>query len=337
MALSIGSGITIGGGISLALGATPVITITSQPSNQSTYATGTATFVVSATVTESASLSYQWQIQQSGIGAWSDIVGATSGTYTTGVLSVAADNGDKYRCVVSATGGATSVNSNAATLTVTAAVITITSQPSSTTVAEGGTATFSVSATVTQSATLSYQWELQPGGVGGYSSIGGATSSSYTTGTLSASDNNNSYRAYITANRGAIPINTNGATLTVSGGGGGNTATGTMPVANSGAYYGAGGPTGASLSISPAVCTTLMYITMAGSTVAAFPYGTYGSVVIDASGIAGKTNVSVTVNGVTQTGTVALQSTTWVLTLSGDPFSFQTSVGSTFNVSISWS
>ena len=99
---------------------TPVITIGTQPASVtvdlSDSATDTATFTVVATATD-GTLSYQWQKQESGSGAWSSIVGATSSTYTTGVLTVADDNTDKYRVVVSVTNG-TPVTSSAATLTV---------------------------------------------------------------------------------------------------------------------------------------------------------------------------------------------------------------------------
>jgi hypothetical protein len=99
---------------------TPVITIATQPANVtvdlSDSTTDTATFTVVATTTD-GTLSYQWQKQEGGAGAWSNIVGATSASYTTGVLTVADDNTDNYRVVVSVTNGSP-VTSSAATLTV---------------------------------------------------------------------------------------------------------------------------------------------------------------------------------------------------------------------------
>jgi hypothetical protein len=97
----------------------PVITITSQPANQ-TAASGAATFSVAATVTGNATLSYQWQKQESGSGSFTNVGGATSSTLALSGLTNADDNGDVYRVVVSATGGATSVTSNSATVTVAA-------------------------------------------------------------------------------------------------------------------------------------------------------------------------------------------------------------------------
>lgn len=98
----------------------PVITIAEQPANQ-TASGGSATFSVAATVTQSATLSYQWQKQESGTGSFTNISGATSSSLALSNLTNADDNGDVYRCVVSATGGAESVTSSSATLTVAAA------------------------------------------------------------------------------------------------------------------------------------------------------------------------------------------------------------------------
>lgn len=98
-----------------------VITIGTQPADVtvdlSDSVTDTATFTVAATVLPTRTLSYQWQKQEAGAGAWININGATSASYTTGVLTVANDNTDKYRVIVSAT-DADSVTSSAATLTV---------------------------------------------------------------------------------------------------------------------------------------------------------------------------------------------------------------------------
>ena len=95
----------------------PEITISGQPANATVDEGQTAEFTVTATRTGTGSLTYQWQKQEGGAGAWASIVGATNATYTTGTLTVADDNGDKYRVVVSLT-GAQSVTSTAVTLTV---------------------------------------------------------------------------------------------------------------------------------------------------------------------------------------------------------------------------
>jgi hypothetical protein len=70
--------------------------ITSPPSNQTVNGGQTATFTVSASGT--APLSYQWQKNQT------NIAGATSASYTT-PATVLADNGSKFRCIVSNVAG----------------------------------------------------------------------------------------------------------------------------------------------------------------------------------------------------------------------------------------
>ena len=195
----------------------PTITITGQPAGATVFSGATATFTATATITNSATLSYQWQKQESGAGAWANIGGATSASYTTGALTVAADNTDAYRVVVSGTLGAASVNSTAATLTVNPSVITIDTQPTSQSVTEPGTATFTVVASATGGATLSYQWEKLEAGGGSWGTIVGATSTSYTTAaTTVGDDDGDQYRVVVSANKEAAPVTSSAATLTVT-------------------------------------------------------------------------------------------------------------------------
>jgi hypothetical protein len=236
---------------------TPVITITSQPGNQ-TASGGSATFSATATVTQSATLSYQWQKQESNGSSFSNISGATSATLSRSSLTNANDNGDLYRVVVSATGGATSVTSSQATLTVNPcapngwcveemtyyiqgtatslditgggtwngqtytggtlkAVITITSHPANQT-ASSGSATFSVTATATNSANLSYQWQKQEGGSGAFNNVGTDSATLSLSGLTNADDNNDVYRVVVSATGGATSVTTSSATLTVPAG-----------------------------------------------------------------------------------------------------------------------
>lgn len=88
---------------------------------------------------------------------------------------------------------------------------TIDTQPANATAWEGQTASFSVSATAS-AGSLSYQWQRDDGG--GFSDIGGATSNSYTTPSLTYSaDNADRYRVNVTDSNGTIA--SNNATLTV--------------------------------------------------------------------------------------------------------------------------
>ena len=96
----------------------PTITISGQPSNTSVVEPATGTFSVTASAT-AGTLSYQWQKAEAGNTTFANIVGANTNTYTTGATTVADDNGDVYRVVVSGTLGAAPVTSANATLTVT--------------------------------------------------------------------------------------------------------------------------------------------------------------------------------------------------------------------------
>jgi hypothetical protein len=92
----------------------PVITIDTQPQNQSVAVDETATFTVVATASGISTLSYQWQANT---GTWTNISGATSASYTTDP-AVLGDDGKTFRVIVSGTNGAESVTSSVVTLTV---------------------------------------------------------------------------------------------------------------------------------------------------------------------------------------------------------------------------
>jgi hypothetical protein len=92
------------------------LSISSQPTNQSALDGATATFSLTAV----NATGYQWQKQESGAGAWANVSGATSASYTTGTLTVADDDTDKYRCVV--TNPVESLTSSSVALTVTLAL-----------------------------------------------------------------------------------------------------------------------------------------------------------------------------------------------------------------------
>ena len=97
----------------------PVFTL--QPSNQSVEEGTTAAFTVAALGVPAPT--YQWEISTDSGASWGNVVGGTgdtSTTYTTSILTLA-DTGNQYRCV--ATNSEGSVNSNAATLTVTEASV----------------------------------------------------------------------------------------------------------------------------------------------------------------------------------------------------------------------
>jgi len=96
------------------------ITISAQPQSLSVVEGLTALFSVTATASV-GTLSYQWEKQEAGAGAWTAIAGATSATYETAETVLADDSTDAYRVVVSGSLSATPIVSDAAVLTVTVA------------------------------------------------------------------------------------------------------------------------------------------------------------------------------------------------------------------------
>jgi hypothetical protein len=89
------------------------------PSNQSVVAGNRATFSITVTSNMSTNdMSFQWQKSDNSGSTWYNIAGASGLSYTTGVLTVADDNGDLYRVEIKV-GDSTGVTASAA-LTVTA-------------------------------------------------------------------------------------------------------------------------------------------------------------------------------------------------------------------------
>ena len=165
--------------------------ITAQPSAATVIAGGSATFSVTAIGTPAPS--YQWRK------AGTDIPGATNATLT--LTNIQPSDAATYSVYVSNTAG--SVTSNGAVLTVQTAPV-ITSQPSSTTVAAGANATFTVTATGNPSPT--YQWRKDG------ANISGATSSSLTISNAQVSSAG-SYSVVVTNAAGSAT--SDGATLTI--------------------------------------------------------------------------------------------------------------------------
>lgn len=164
------------------------------PTNRTVPQGQAATFQVGAS--GSPPLSYQWQRNTV------NISGANSPTYTISSATLA-DNGARFRCVVSnASGTATSLE---ATLTVTAPP-SITAEPSNQNVTEGQPATFQIGAG--GSTPLSYQWQRNT------VSISGANSPSYTISTATSTDNGARFRCVVSNAFGAATSLE--ATLTVT-------------------------------------------------------------------------------------------------------------------------
>ena len=211
---------------------TPVITISVQPSSQSAIS-GTATFAVEASATQSAELVYQWARQAGGTGGWTDIATGLSATLALDALSFAANNGDKYRVTITtgaAGTGGTAVNgwlpavvveltptstlvSGEAVLTISAAISIIT-QPQSVSLTSGTSASFSVAAT-TPGTGLAYQWQSSPDGTN-WTNISGATTTTLgVTGITETGYAGLRYRCVVSSS-GYANATSNAAILTVA-------------------------------------------------------------------------------------------------------------------------
>jgi FtsP/CotA-like multicopper oxidase with cupredoxin domain len=178
-------------------------TIVTQPiSHNVTPPAVTAFFVVA---TGSTPLTYQWQKAASALGPYAPIAGATLATLTLSPSSAASIG--FYKVVVTGPGGSTT--SVAAELRVAPAIVT---QPASVLVADLATATFTVGAT---GSGLTYQWSRRPGTTGTFTSITGATSSSYSFQTHYLADNGAQFRVVVSGSGGAA-VTSGNATLTVT-------------------------------------------------------------------------------------------------------------------------
>lgn len=211
---------------------TPTISISVQPSNQTAVA-GAATFSVTASATQNAELIYQWQRQAGGAGSWLNIATGLSATLSLDSLSFAANNGDKYRVVITSGSGGTggtavggwlpavvveltptaTLTSGEATLTISAA-ISIVAQPQNVTLTNGTSASFAVSAT-TPGTGLAYQWQSSPDGTN-WTNVSSATSASLAlTGLTETGYSGLRYRCIVSSS-GYSDATSNSATLTVA-------------------------------------------------------------------------------------------------------------------------
>lgn len=169
--------------------------ITTQPVGQ-TVCTGTN---VTFTVVASGATGYQWQLSTDNGSNWGNVGAATSATYTV-VAPTTAQNGHQYRVITSSICGSTT--SNAVILNVVAPA-TITTQPVSATICEGGNASFSVVAT-TSIGVLTYQWELSTNGGTSWSSIPGATASIFAQTNIPVGQNGYRFRVIVSSGCGSV-------------------------------------------------------------------------------------------------------------------------------------
>jgi len=183
-------------GVSTASGGGVAPTISGQPADVSIRAGQVATFTVTASGT--APLVFQWTRNGH------NIPGANAASYSTPPVA-ASDSGALFGVIIANDAGY--VTSRGAKLTVSGTAPKITTQPADQTVAAGKTATFAVVATGT--APLTYQWRKNG------AAIGGATSASFTTGSLTSADSGATYSVVVSNAAGTAT--SRGAKLIVSG------------------------------------------------------------------------------------------------------------------------
>ena len=195
-----------------------VITISNQPTNSTPISPAAASFTVAGSTLDSAPITFQWEKSESGDGvSYTSIGGATNSTYTTGSTTYDNDYGDYYRCIVSSDGAADVTSSVAQSLV--QRTINITAQPTNTTGAVGGTENFGVAANTSDNdaGDITYQWQVSITGGASWSDVStgtGGTTATYTTATLTTTEDENQYRCLLSC-PGATTIPSNAATLQI--------------------------------------------------------------------------------------------------------------------------
>jgi hypothetical protein len=178
------------------------------PQSETVIASQTASFSASGSGRPLPAV--QWQRSVDGGSTWNNIAGATSLTYSLTSVPLS-DNGFEFRAVFTNGGG--SATTSAATLTVNPAIPpAVTSQPSSQSVLVGTSVTFGAAASGQPPPMVQWQQSTNDGST--WSSISGATSTTYAISNVPSSDNGDQFRA-VFVNGGGWAV-TNPATLVVT-------------------------------------------------------------------------------------------------------------------------
>ncbi len=181
--------------------------VTKDPKAVTVNATEAASFTAEASGNPAPSV--QWEVSEGG-GAFKEVPGATSDTYT--ILSTStAESGDRYEAVFTNSQG--KATSNPATLTVNPALVkpVVSKQPGAKTVNATEAASFTAEASGNPAPTV--QWEVSESG-GPFEPVVGATSDTYTILSTSTAESGDRYEAVFTNSQGKATSNP--ATLTVN-------------------------------------------------------------------------------------------------------------------------
>jgi RHS repeat-associated protein len=177
--------------------------VTTNPTNQTVNANGTATFTAAADPNLPVP-TVQWEVSTSGATAFAPISGATATTYSFTATST--QNGNQYEAVFS-----NSILSPVTTTPATLAVDYVETQPSSQTVDSTYTATFTA-ATSNPGGNDTVQWDVSTNGGATFSPITGATATTYS---FPAAAAQNGYQYEAVFHNSAGTFTSNPATLTV--------------------------------------------------------------------------------------------------------------------------
>lgn len=184
--------------------------ITSQPASASVCVGATQVITVGTT---GSSLTYQWHISTDGGASFSPLSnggiysGATTASLTiTGVS--AAINNYQYRCVITGICPVSPITSNAATITV-ATALSITGQPTASTICAGNNTSFSVTAV----GAGNYQWQVSTDGGSTWTDVtntgvySGATTATLNITGATTALNGNRYRCNLSSGCGNATSN----------------------------------------------------------------------------------------------------------------------------------
>ncbi len=185
------------------LSVNPVLSISSQPTNQTASEEETASFSVSG-VCNNGPLQYQWEVSTNNGISYSIVQDPSySGALNLSGLKIY-DNNKLYRAKLISDIKNNFIYSSGARLFVPNS-ITIVSHPSNT-VSSSGNATFSISANSSQPP-LTYQWQKQIPQSNNWSDISAATGSTINVSGLKLVDDNTKYRVILTDQRGSVYSN----------------------------------------------------------------------------------------------------------------------------------